>query len=96
MTAGDSRRLVVLRHAKSAWPDDGADHERPLAPRGRRSAPAAGRRLREADCVPDLVVCSTARRTRQTWDLVFPEHPYFLEGAASIVVNSPHGGRPTR
>ncbi|MFF1896321.1 SixA phosphatase family protein [Streptomyces sp. NPDC058206] len=73
MTSGDSRRLVVLRHAKSAWPDDVADHERPLAPRGRRDAPAAGRWLREADCVPDLVVCSTASRTRQTWDLVSDE-----------------------
>ncbi|MET4647433.1 MULTISPECIES: histidine phosphatase family protein [Streptomyces] len=73
MTSGDSRRLVVLRHAKSAWPDGVADHERPLAPRGRRDAPAAGRRLREAGCVPDLVVCSTAGRTRQTWDLVSNE-----------------------
>ncbi|MFH8472381.1 SixA phosphatase family protein [Streptomyces sp. NPDC018000] len=73
MTSGSFRRLVVLRHAKSAWPDDVADHERPLAPRGRRDAPAAGRWLREADCVPDLVVCSTARRTRQTWDLVSDE-----------------------
>lgn len=54
MTSGDSRCLVVLRHARSAWPDDVADHERPLAPRGRRDAPAVGRRLREADCVPDL------------------------------------------
>ncbi|MFE0192660.1 SixA phosphatase family protein [Streptomyces sp. NPDC058989] len=63
------RRLVVLRHAKSAWPPDVADHERPLGKRGRRDAPAAGRWLRAADCVPDLVVCSTAERTRQTWEL---------------------------
>ncbi|MFB9579559.1 hypothetical protein [Streptomyces yanii] len=46
MTSGDSRCLVVLRHAKSAWLDDVADHERPLAPRGRRDAPAAGPWLR--------------------------------------------------
>lgn len=70
MTPATFRRLVVLRHAKSAWPPDVADSERPLAPRGRRDAPAAGRWLREADCVPELVVCSPARRTRQTWDLV--------------------------
>ncbi|MFJ3334260.1 SixA phosphatase family protein [Streptomyces sp. NPDC086766] len=63
------RRLVVLRHAKSAWPAGVADHERPLAPRGRRDAPAAGRALAEADCLPDLALCSTARRARQTWDL---------------------------
>ncbi|MFF3399947.1 SixA phosphatase family protein [Streptomyces sp. NPDC002659] len=73
MTAATLRRLVVLRHAKSAWPDDVADYERPLAPRGRRDAPAAGRWLREADCVPDLALCSTARRTRRTWDLASAE-----------------------
>jgi phosphohistidine phosphatase len=67
--AGPLRRLVVLRHAKSAWPDGVPDHERPLAPRGRRDAPAAGRALVEADCLPDLALCSTAVRARQTWEL---------------------------
>ncbi|MFB7460463.1 SixA phosphatase family protein [Streptomyces sp. NPDC088337] len=67
--AGPLRRLVVLRHAKSAWPEGVADHDRPLAPRGRRDAPAAGRALAEADCLPDLALCSTALRARQTWDL---------------------------
>jgi len=63
------RRLVVLRHAKAAWPTGVADHERPLAPRGRRDAPAAGRALAESDCLPDLALCSTALRARQTWEL---------------------------
>jgi phosphohistidine phosphatase len=67
--AGPLRHLLVLRHAKSAWPDGVADHERPLAPRGRRDAPAAGRALAEADLLPDLAVCSTAVRARQTWEL---------------------------
>ena len=67
--AGPPRRLVVLRHAKSAWPAGVDDHERPLGPRGRRDAPAAGRALADADCLPDLVLCSTAVRTRQTWEL---------------------------
>ncbi|ARF59268.1 SixA phosphatase family protein [Streptomyces gilvosporeus] len=62
-------RLVVLRHAKSAWPD-AEDRDRPLAPRGRRDAPAAGRRLADAGCLPDAVVCSPSRRTRETWELV--------------------------
>ncbi|MEV0222228.1 histidine phosphatase family protein [Streptomyces sp. NPDC050704] len=66
---GPLRRLVVLRHAKSAWPDGVPDHQRPLAPRGRRDAPAAGRALAEADCLPDLALCSTAVRARQTWEL---------------------------
>ncbi|MFF4548795.1 SixA phosphatase family protein [Streptomyces sp. NPDC001435] len=66
---GPLRRLVVLRHAKSAWPEGVPDHQRPLAPRGRRDAPAAGRALVEADCLPDLALCSTAVRARQTWEL---------------------------
>jgi phosphohistidine phosphatase len=67
--AGPLRRLVVLRHAKSAWPEGTPDHERPLAGRGRRDAPAAGRALAETDCLPDLALCSTAVRARQTWEL---------------------------
>jgi phosphohistidine phosphatase len=68
VTSPTTRRLVLLRHAKSAWPDV-PDHDRPLAPRGRRDAPGAGRWLRQAGCVPDLVLCSTARRARETWAL---------------------------
>jgi phosphohistidine phosphatase len=68
MAARTQRTLVLLRHAKSAWPDV-PDHERPLAPRGLRDAPVAGRWLREAVCVPDHVICSTARRACQTWQL---------------------------
>jgi phosphohistidine phosphatase len=66
--AGTGSRLVLLRHAKSAWPDM-PDHERPLARRGRRDAPVMGRWLRAARLVPDLVLCSTARRARETWQL---------------------------
>lgn len=71
--APPQRRLIVLRHAKSAWPDGVADHERPLAPRGRRDAPAAGRALAAADRVPDLALCSTAVRARRTWELAAAE-----------------------
>lgn len=67
--AGSERRLIVLRHAKSAWPDGVPDHDRPLASRGRRDAPAAGRWLRKSGLVPDRVICSTAERARQTWQL---------------------------
>jgi phosphohistidine phosphatase len=64
-----TRRLILLRHAKSDWPDV-PDRERPLAKRGRRDAPVVGRWLREHRYLPDTVVCSAARRTRQTWKLV--------------------------
>jgi phosphohistidine phosphatase len=63
------RRLVLLRHAKSDWPEDVADHDRPLAARGRRDAPLAGRWLARHGHAPDAVICSTARRARETWDL---------------------------
>jgi phosphohistidine phosphatase len=69
MASDPTRRLILLRHAKSAWPDGVPDHERPLAARGRRDAPGAGRWLRETNHAPDLVLCSTAQRTRETWQL---------------------------
>jgi phosphohistidine phosphatase len=68
-----TRRLVLLRHAKSAWPDDVPDHDRPLGQRGRRDAPVAGRWLGLAALGPDHVLCSTARRARETWQLAEAE-----------------------
>ncbi|MEV4615139.1 histidine phosphatase family protein [Kitasatospora sp. NPDC049258] len=70
--AAHPARLIVLRHAKAAWPDV-PDEERPLAPRGRADAPAAGRWLRDCGRAPDLVICSPARRTRETWELAAAE-----------------------
>jgi len=68
MSEGVGRKLVLLRHAKSAYPDV-PDHDRPLAGRGKRDAPAIGRWLRDAGLLPDQVLCSTARRARETWQL---------------------------
>lgn len=69
MDTETGHRLVLFRHAKSGYPDGVADHDRPLAKRGRRDAPATGRWLAENGYLPDAVVCSTARRARQTWEL---------------------------
>jgi phosphohistidine phosphatase len=71
MTQRQNRALVLFRHAKSAWPDV-PDHERPLAHRGIRAAPVMGRWLRDAGLVPDRVLCSTARRARETWQFAQP------------------------
>ncbi|MEU9117028.1 histidine phosphatase family protein [Streptomyces sp. NPDC048483] len=71
----EARRLIVLRHAKSAWPADVDDRDRPLAKRGLRDAPAAGLWLRDAGRIPDLVLCSPAARTRQTWELAAEQLP---------------------
>jgi len=68
------RRLMLLRHAKSDWTRPGArDHERTLAPRGREAAPRIGAYLYRHKLIPDSVLCSTARRTRETWELVAAE-----------------------
>jgi phosphohistidine phosphatase len=66
--ANNRRTLVLVRHGKSSWDLDVDDHERPLSARGRRDAEAIGRFLSERSLRPDLVYCSTATRTRQTWE----------------------------
>jgi len=68
MLAGmlSERTLVVVRHAKSDWNHGLPDDQRPLAPRGRRDAPAVGQWLTENVGAIDLVVCSTAVRARET------------------------------
>lgn len=67
------KTLHLLRHAKSSWTEPGlADHDRPLNGRGRRAAVAVAQHLVDANILPDLVLCSTALRTRQTLDLILP------------------------
>ena len=61
-----TRTLVLLRHAKSAYPDGVPDHDRPLAPRGRREAGLAGDWLRANLPAIDAVLCSSATRARET------------------------------
>jgi phosphohistidine phosphatase len=65
--------VILLRHAKSDWTGDEADIDRPLAKRGRRQAPEAGRWLAVHVDRIDLAVVSTAERARATWDLVSAE-----------------------
>jgi phosphohistidine phosphatase len=62
--------LHLLRHAKSSWKDDVEDHERPLNRRGREAARLVGRHLAGATGGIDLVLCSSAARTRETLELV--------------------------
>ncbi|MEU8843912.1 histidine phosphatase family protein [Streptomyces roseus] len=75
MSADTPRRIVLLRHAKADWPQV-ADHDRPLAERGRKEAPAAGLKLAETGIAFDLALCSTAVRTRETWKLAVHEMPH--------------------
>ncbi|OMC00765.1 hypothetical protein A5733_03430 [Mycobacterium sp. NS-7484] len=62
----DHRTLLLMRHAKSDYPDGVADHDRPLAARGIREAALAGDWIRANVAAVDAVLCSTATRTRQT------------------------------
>lgn len=64
------RRLILFRHAKSDWSEAAQDdHDRTLAPRGRRVAGPMGAWLAGRGFRPDLVLCSTAERARSTWGL---------------------------
>ncbi|PRX33846.1 phosphohistidine phosphatase [Meinhardsimonia xiamenensis] len=64
-----SLRLILTRHAKSSWDDPTlTDHARPLNARGRSAARAIGAWLRERGDVPELVLSSDSRRTRETWE----------------------------
>ena len=70
------RALLLLRHAKSSWDDPSADdHDRPLDARGRRAAVLIGAFLAEHAPAPDLVLCSSARRTRETLERLSPLLP---------------------
>jgi phosphohistidine phosphatase len=65
------KRVWLLRHTKSSWDDPRlADQDRPLAPRGRKAAKRIARWASDNEVRPELVLCSTARRARETLDLV--------------------------
>ncbi|MFC5379625.1 SixA phosphatase family protein [Aquipuribacter nitratireducens] len=72
-TRRGSRRLLVVRHAKAAYPDGVVDHDRPLTERGERDAAAVGRWMATERFVPDVVLTSDAVRALGTWELVAPE-----------------------
>ncbi|CAN3702538.1 MULTISPECIES: SixA phosphatase family protein [unclassified Microbacterium] len=60
-------QLILARHAKSDWADEGLDdHDRPLNDRGRRDAPAMARRVVRQGVRPEVLLSSTALRARQT------------------------------
>ncbi len=87
------KRLVLVRHAKSSWSDpDLADHDRPLSARGRDAAATVGRHLRRSGLRPDLVLCSSATRARQTLErlkfedtAVIVEDQLYGAGAAALL-----------
>jgi phosphohistidine phosphatase len=66
-------RLILLRHAKSSWDDTSAeDFDRPLGARGRAAAPVMGSHIAALGLAPDKILCSSARRARETLAGVLP------------------------
>jgi phosphohistidine phosphatase len=63
------KRLLLLRHAKAEQNNKGGDHERELSSRGRKDAPRMGHVMDLKGYVPDVVLCSSSARTRETFEL---------------------------
>jgi len=107
MSHSNDRSLVLMRHAKSAW-DVGveADHLRPLNRRGRSTVPVIGSYLADVGFEPDLVLCSTAVRTRETLDRLLRdfahtptaryEQPLYLATATETLELLRHVGKRWR
>ncbi len=71
------KTLLIMRHGKSSWKDDKLpDNERPLKKRGRKDSAHMGELLKKKDLIPDVVLCSTAKRSRQTADILLEEMDY--------------------
>lgn len=65
------KTLLIMRHAKSSWDDaQMKDHDRPLNERGKKAAPVMGELLKKQKAIPEIIICSTARRTIETMDLL--------------------------
>jgi phosphohistidine phosphatase len=88
----ETKQLFVLRHAKSSWDDPRLpDHDRPLAPRGRKAVAVLHEYIRARGIEPALVLCSSARRTLETLDGVEPggeqriESELYHAGASGLI-----------
>lgn len=69
-----AKTLYLVRHAKSSWSDiNVSDFDRPLNKRGLHDAPMMGKRLKHRNVKPDIILCSPAKRTRQTVEFVLQE-----------------------
>ena len=85
------KNLLLMRHAKSSWNDPYlADHDRPLNSRGKSDAPRMGKFVASIECVPEVILCSTAKRAKQTVEYFLQECP--LEGEVIYKQSLYHGG----
>lgn len=78
-------RLMLLRHAKSDWGDPSQDDiDRPLNARGHAAARTMAAYFADKDLLPDLILCSSAQRTRETLAHLLP----YLDGEYDIRVQA--------
>ena len=85
------KKLILMRHAKSSWEHPTlSDHQRPLNPRGKRDAPRMGAFIEGEGIDIDVILCSTAQRTRETLALFLEE--YTFEGEIDFIEQLYHAG----
>ena len=65
------KNLLLMRHGKSSWKNENlTDHERPLKKRGRKDSRLMAMEIENRDIIPDLILASTAQRTRETVEVI--------------------------
>ncbi len=65
------KTLLLMRHAKSSWKDESlADHERPLKKRGKKDAKLIAKVIKKKNLIPDLILSSSAVRTKETVEVL--------------------------
>lgn len=78
-----TKMLLLMRHAKSSWNDPALpDFDRKLNRRGIKAAARMGAHIRETGIIPELALCSSARRARETWELVQESFHEMIEAKA--------------
>jgi len=71
------KTLLVMRHAKSSWNDPQLDdHDRPLNQRGKHAAERMGELIENEHLLPDIILCSTAKRAQDTASLLAETSDY--------------------
>jgi phosphohistidine phosphatase len=91
------RRLMLLRHAKTETDaPSGQDHDRRLDDRGRSDAGEIGHWIARNPPFPNLVLVSSAVRTRQTWDLVWEEMKDRVPAPEVETLDELYGAEPTQ
>lgn len=85
------RRLILLRHAKSAWPTGIEDRDRPLSARGRKAAPLIADYMASENLIPDLALVSPAIRTRETFAVLEERLPCPVRYEEGLYLGAPGG-----